>query len=135
MLALGIGVNTVSDNFFVLLALMLATVGLYAVLSLLIGQRTREFGIRLALGATSGDLGRLVLREAGMLMLIGIIVGTAGALMVGRALDDLLIGATAHDTLTLTMVALVLGGAALLACMAPARRAARLDPVKALRQD
>ena len=120
---------------FGLLALVLATVGLYAVLSLLVGQRTREFGIRLALGATTGDLGRLVLREAGILVLVGIIVGTAGALMVGRVLDDLLIGVTAHDALTLTMVVLVLGGAALLACMAPARRAARLDPVKALRQD
>ena len=120
---------------FGLLALVLATVGLYAVLSLLVGQRTREFGIRLALGATTGDLGRLVLREAGVLVAIGILLGTGGALMVGRALDELLIGVKPNDALTLALVVVVLGTAALAACLAPARRAARLDPVKALRQD
>ena len=120
---------------FGLLALVLATVGLYAVLSLLVGQRTREFGIRLAMGATKGDLGRLVLREAGVLVAIGIVVGTGGALMVGRALDDLLIGVKPNDTLTLVLVVAVLGTAALAACLAPARRAARLDPVKALRTE
>ena len=120
---------------FGLLALVLATVGLYAVLSLLVGQRTREFGIRLSLGATTGDLGRLVLREAGILVAIGIALGAGGALMVGRALDDLLIGVKPNDPLTLGLVVGVLGAAALVACLAPARRAARLDPVKALRQD
>jgi ABC-type antimicrobial peptide transport system permease subunit len=120
---------------FGLLALVLATVGLYAVLSLLVGQRTREFGIRLALGATTGDLGRLVMREAGVLVAIGILLGTGGALMVGRALDELLIGVKPNDALTLALVVLVLSTAALAACLAPARRAARLDPVKALRQD
>ena len=89
---------------FGLLALVLATVGLYAVLSLLVGQRTREFGIRLALGATKGDLGRLVLREAGLLVAIGILLGTGGALMVGRALDELLIGVKPNDALTLVLV-------------------------------
>ena len=118
---------------FGLLALVLATVGLYAVLSLLVGQRTREFGIRLALGATTGDLGRLVLREAGLLVAIGIVLGTGGALMVGRALDDLLIGVKPNDALTL--------GTGRRGRWAPrrwppawrrrdARR--RLDPVKAL---
>ena len=120
---------------FGLLALVLATVGLYAVLSLLVGQRTREFGIRLAMGATTGDLGRLVLREAGVLVAIGVIAGTGGALMVGRALGDLLIGVEPDDLLTLGLVVAVLGASALAACLAPARRAARLDPVKALRQD
>jgi predicted permease len=120
---------------FGVLALVLATVGLYAVLSLLVGQRTREFGIRLALGATTGDLGRLILREAGLLVGIGIILGTGGALMVGRALEDLLIGVEPNDALTLGLVVAVLSAAALVACLAPARRAARLDPVKALRQD
>ncbi len=120
---------------FGLLALVLATVGLYAVLSLLVGQRTREFGIRLAMGATKGDLGRLVLREAGVLVAIGVVVGTGGALMVGRALGDLLIGVEPNDALTLVLVVAVLGTAALAACLAPARRAARLDPVKALRTE
>ena len=120
---------------FGLLALVLATVGLYAVLSLLVGQRTREFGIRLALGATKGDLGRLVLREAGILVATGVALGTGGALLVGRALDELLIGVKPHDSVTLMLVVVVLSAAALTACLAPARRAARLDPVKALRQD
>jgi ABC-type antimicrobial peptide transport system permease subunit len=120
---------------FGLLALVLATVGLYAVLSLLVGQRTREFGIRLALGATTGDLGKLVLREAGLLVGIGITLGIGGALLVGKALDDLLIGVKPNDSLTLVLVAVVLGTAALVACLAPARRAARLDPVKALRTE
>ncbi len=120
---------------FGLLALVLATVGLYAVLSLLVGQRTREFGIRLALGATTADLRRLVLREAGLLVATGMVIGTAGALVAGRMLDELLIGVTPHDTLTLAAVVGVLGIAALAACSAPARRASRLDPVRALRTE
>jgi ABC-type antimicrobial peptide transport system permease subunit len=120
---------------FGVLALALATVGLYAVLSLAVGQRTREFGIRLALGATASDLRRLVLREAGVLVVIGIVLGAVGALLVGRTLDDLLIGVEANDALTLVLVVAVLGTSALAACLAPARRAGRLDPVKALRQD
>ena len=94
---------------FGLLALVLATVGLYAVLSLLVGQRTREFGIRLALGATTGDLGALVMREAGVLVAAGIVLGTGGALMVGRALDELLIWGHAQrrvDRVTLVIVML-----------------------------
>jgi predicted permease len=120
---------------FGLLALVLATVGLYGVLALVVGQRTREFGIRLALGATGGDLRRLVAREAGLLVAIGVALGLGGALVVGRALQDLLIGVGPDDRVTLAAAALTIGGAALVAFLAPARRAARLDPVEALRQD
>ena len=103
-------------------------------LSLLVGQRTREFGIRLAL-VTTGDSGRPVPREAGLLVGIGIHPGSGGAVMVGRALDELLIGVKPYDALTLGLVVVVLGTAAMVACLAPARRAARLDPVKALRTE
>jgi macrolide transport system ATP-binding/permease protein len=120
---------------FGLLAVILATVGLYAVLALLVGQRTREFGIRLALGATSGNLQHLVLREAVLLASVGVVLGVAGALVLGRALEDLLIGVAPSDAVTLGAAAAILGTAALVACLAPARRASRLDPVHALRQD
>lgn len=117
------------------LALLLAAVGLYAVLALLVGQRTREFGIRLALGATAGDLRRLVLHEGGRLVAVGLAIGAGLSLYSGRALEDLLIGVGPRDGLTLATVVLVLGAAALVACLSPARRAARLDPVRALRQE
>jgi predicted permease len=120
---------------FGLLALVLATVGLYAVLALLVGQRTREFGIRLALGATAGDLRRLVVREGGLLLGLGLVIGSAASLYAGRALDELLIGVRPDDVVTLVTVCAVLGVAALAACLAPARRAARIDPVHALRQE
>jgi predicted permease len=120
---------------FGLLALVLATIGLYAVLSLLVGQRMREFGIRLALGATTGDLRRLVLREAGGLVAVGVVLGLGGALLAGRALDELLIGVSADDRVTLATVVAILGVAAVLACLAPARRASRLDPIRALRTE
>ena len=97
---------------FGLLALVLATVGLYAVLSLLVGQRTREFGIRLALGATTGDLGRLVLREAGILVVIGISLGTA-ALDGGQGARRPANRRHAQRRLTLVLVVAVLGRAAL----------------------
>ena len=117
------------------LALLLATVGLYAVLALLVGQRTREFGIRLALGATAGDLARMVMREGGILVAAGLVIGGAASVYAGRALEDLLIGVAPDDGLTLAAVVVVLGGAALVACLSPARRASRLDPVQALRQE
>ena len=119
---------------FGLLALVLATVGLYAVLSLLVGQRTREFGIRLALGATNGRSRRLVLREAGVLVAIGILLGTGGALMVGRALDELLIGVKPNDALTLVTRRRGAGHRSAGGLPGAGTTGGRLDPVKALRR-
>ena len=120
---------------FGVLALVLAAVGLSAVLALLVGQRTREFGVRLALGATSADLGLLVARQAGLLVAAGLGVGAGGALVAGHAVEELLIGVSPGDALTLAGATLVLGLAALVACLAPVLRATRLDPVRALRAE
>lgn len=117
------------------LALLLSTIGLYAVLALLVGQRTREFGIRLALGASAGDLARMVVRQGGTLVAGGLLLGGAFSICAGRAMEDLLIGVAPDDGLTLAVVVIVLGSAALAACVSPARRASRLDPVQALRQE
>ena len=120
---------------FGVVALVLAAVGLSAVLALLVGQRTREFGVRLALGATSTDLGLLVARQAGLLVAAGLAFGAGGTLVAGRALEELLIGVSHRDAPTLAGAMLVLGLAALAACLAPVRRASRLDPVRALRTE
>ena len=118
---------------FGVLALVLASVGVYGVLAFLVAQRTREFGVRLALGATAGDLIRLVTRQGLSLVGAGIAIGIAGALMTGPLLEDLLIGVGGRDPATLLGVVGILGIVALLACVLPARRATRVDPVSVLR--
>ncbi len=118
---------------FAAVALGLATVGLYGVMALSVTQRTRELGIRMALGAGRGDVLRLVLRQGATLVAVGLGVGLMVALGVGRVLDHY--GAGGNDLLTLGIVCAVLAGAALLACWLPARRATRLDPMVALRAE
>jgi putative ABC transport system permease protein len=118
-----------------LLALALAAVGIYGVLSYLVEQRTREIGVRLALGATGAGVLRLVLRQGLGAVLAGIALGLGGALAVTRLLTGLLYGVTARDPVTFLVTPVLLAAVAVLACSIPARRASRLDPLEALRQE
>ena len=115
------------------LALALASIGVYGVMAYSVSQRTRELGIRLALGATSGEVRRMVLRQGLLLTLSGIAVGTATAVFLARLVSDLLYGISAIDPLTFVVIPLVLLAVAALAIYIPARRASRVDPVVALR--
>ena len=116
------------------LALLLTTLGLYGVVALWVGQRTREIGIRVALGARSAGIVALVLREGLRLVLIGLPLGLAAALAAVPLLSSYLYGVSATDAATFSAIAAVLAGVALVACYVPARRAMRVDPVRALRQ-
>ncbi|HEV2419212.1 MAG TPA: ABC transporter permease [Terriglobia bacterium] len=120
---------------FALLALALAAIGIYGVLSYGAAQRTHEFGIRMALGAQKRDVLRIVLGRGMGLALTGISIGIVGALGLTRFLSSLLYGVTPTDPLTLGVVSLILLGVALLACYIPARRAAKVDPMVALRHE
>jgi putative ABC transport system permease protein len=117
------------------LALLLASIGLYGVMALTVTQRTRELGIRMALGAARSDVFRLVLNQGVALVAIGIGVGLLGALAAGRAVASLLYGVGAIDVLALGVAIASLSVVALLACYLPARRATRVDPMVALRQE
>ncbi len=120
---------------FAALALTLASVGLYGVMALSVTQRTREFGIRLALGAERSDVFRLAFGRGLLLVAVGIVFGLFGALGAGRALTSLLYGAAGLDLAALLTAILALALAALLACWFPARRATRVDPIVALRYE
>ena len=120
---------------FAVLALVLASVGLYGVMALSVTQRTRELGIRLALGAQRSAVMGLVMRQGAMLVGIGLVIGLVGALASGRLLASFLAGVGGSDPATLGIVALVLAAAALLACWLPALRATRVDPMVALRNE
>jgi predicted permease len=119
---------------FGLLALGLASIGLYGILAYAVNQRQREIGLRLALGASRASVLRLILKQGMSLVLIGVAIGFGAALLVGRALSGILFGVGASDPLSLAAAAVVLGGVALVACYLPARWATRLDPLVALRQ-
>jgi putative ABC transport system permease protein len=116
-------------------ALLLAAVGIYGVISYSVVQRTHEIGIRAALGASTGSLLRMVLVNGLTLMLIGLVIGIAGSLAVTRLLSTLLFGVSARDPLTMAAVALVLAVVSIAACLIPALRAARVDPLVALRYE
>jgi putative ABC transport system permease protein len=118
---------------FAAIALVLSSVGLYAVTSYSVTQRTQEIGIRMALGAKPGGMLWMVLKRALIQLGIGLPIGIAGALGVGKILQSLLVQTAAGDPLTLVLVIGILVAVAVLACLWPARRAARLDPMRALR--
>ena len=126
-------ISVVLLSVFANLALVLACIGIYGVISYLVGQRTREIGLRVALGAQSGDVMRLVVGEGAKMVLTGLGMGIAGALALTRLMESQLFGVSAHDPLTFGAVALILAAVALTACYIPARRAILVDPIVALR--
>ena len=118
---------------FSFLALVMASIGIYGVMNYLVIQRTREFGIRMSLGATHGDVLRLVLGRALGLIGVGIGLGLLGAVLLVRLIAELLYGVTPLDPLTFFAVSILLSAVALSASYLPARRATRVDPMVALR--
>jgi putative ABC transport system permease protein len=120
---------------FGLLAGMLATLGLYGVISYMVARRRNEIGVRVALGADRGCVVRLVLREAALLLAVGLVIGTGLALWAGRAAGALLFGLKPYDPLTIGLAVLLLSVVAMLASYWPALRAARLEPMSALREE
>jgi putative ABC transport system permease protein len=127
--------RTVLLSVFAGVALLLATTGLYGVISYSVAQRTRELGIRSALGASAGDILRLVLRHGMTMVAIGLLVGGAGVFAVTRLLSTMLFGVGTRDPATIAVVAVGLAGVALTACLVPARRATKVDPIIALRAE
>ena len=120
---------------FALAALLLAAIGVYGVIAYSVVQRTREIGIRMALGARPADVRRMLLTEGGRLAGLGVALGVAGALLLTRAMSALLYGVSPRDLLTFAAVPAVLASVALAACFFPALRASRLDPTTALRSE
>jgi ABC-type antimicrobial peptide transport system permease subunit len=123
------------SGFFGLLAVALATVGLYGVIAYLVASRRGEIGIRMALGAQHAQVIGLIMREAVRLLVLGTALGTLVALAATRAAASLLFGLQPHDTVTFASAALVLAVTAGAAALLPALRAARVDPMVALRQE
>lgn len=118
---------------FAVIALILAAIGIYGVMSFSVAQQTHEIGLRMALGAGPGQVLFLVLREGMLLALTGLALGLGGAYFVGRTMQSVLYGVTAIDPLAVGCVAVLLLGAAGVACYIPARRATQVDPMTALR--
>jgi len=127
--------NTLLLAIFAAVALTLAATGIYSVISYSVTQRTQEVGIRMALGAQSGDVIRLILKQGMVLTLAGIAAGATGAIAASRVMSGLLYGVTGTDPTTFAAISLLLTIVALLACYLPARRAARVDPLAALKHE
>jgi putative ABC transport system permease protein len=122
-------------NAFGAVALFLASLGIYGVLAYLVAQRTREIGIRVALGSTPGRILQLVLREGSKLVAVGFVLGIIAAASLQKAVANQIYGVRPFDPVVLLGVMVVIGAIALLACAVPARRAMRVDPMVALRYE
>jgi ABC-type antimicrobial peptide transport system permease subunit len=120
---------------FGVLGLLLAGVGIYGVMAFTVAQRTQEFGVRMALGAQRSRVLGLVLKEGALLAAVGALIGLGGAYLVGRAMQSTLYGVGAMDARAFGAIAFVLLAAALLACLLPAWRASRVEPMAALRNE
>jgi ABC-type antimicrobial peptide transport system permease subunit len=120
---------------FATVALLLGVVGLYGVIAYSVSQRTREIGVRIALGAQRSTVYRLILKEAAVLAIAGIVIGIGCAILAASLMRKVLFGTPPWDITTLLGVAAVLGASALLASFLPARRAASVDPITALRAE
>jgi ABC-type antimicrobial peptide transport system permease subunit len=120
---------------FASVALTLATIGIYGVIAYAVGQRVREFGVRLALGARRGDIVRLVVRQGAWMAGIGAAIGVLAAFILSRVLEGLLYQVSTRDAVSFAGATILLFIVALLASYVPARRAARTDPMRALRTE
>jgi putative ABC transport system permease protein len=127
--------NVILIGFFGIVALLLATAGVFGVMAYSVSRRTREIGVRVALGARSHDVLRMILRQGSRTIFIGVAIGIIGSLALTRTLESLLFGVYAADPLTFAAATLLLVATALLACYIPARRATRVDPMVALRHE
>jgi len=127
--------NTTLLSFFGFVALVLASVGVYGVITYFVSQRTHEIGIRMALGASGRNVLRMVMGQGIAMTAIGLLLGLGGALAVTRFLSSLLFEIRPSDPATIVGVMAMLGGVALAACYLPARRAMRVDPMVALRYE
>jgi predicted permease len=127
--------NLILISFFGIASLLLATAGVFGVMAYAVSRRTREIGVRVALGASSREVLRMILGQGLRTILVGVVIGVAGALAITRTVASLLFGVTATDPLTFAAVTLLLVAASLLACYVPARRAAHVDPMVALRYE
>jgi ABC-type antimicrobial peptide transport system permease subunit len=127
-------ISTLSASF-AILATILAAVGLYGVLAYTVAQRTREIGVRMALGADGGDVRRMVLRQVGVMTLIGAMIGVAGAFALGRGAESLLYEIEGNDPAVFLTATILLTLVALGAGFLPAQKAARTDPMVALRYE
>ena len=127
--------NVVLIGFFAITALLLATTGVFGVMAYSVSRRTREIGVRVALGAATADVLRMILGQGSRAIFLGVAIGIAGSLALTRTVESLLFGVTATDPLTFGGVTLLLVASALLACYIPARRATKVDPMVALRYE